>query len=165
MRYLVLCLCFVATVFSACTKEESLEETKASGSFYIKFKVDGQQVEYNDNVLATKGMMNDIHTITVQGQEELTAVSPGIAVFIADSSAITPKIYTDTAITSLSALFYRDASATDYTSLYMTEPSEMKIEIIDINDLVIHGKFSGKASDLNDNIRTFSDGEFFVRFQ
>ena len=160
----ILFFSLLIVLISACGKERSIEEGGNTGN-YLKFKIDGESIEYRDYVFATKNIVDNQYVITIQGQKDVSSNVPGLGIFIQDSEDITKKTYSDEDMTSGSALLYSDAQSVNFSSLYMTEPSDLKITITRIDSAYVSGTFSSKVSDLNAITKSITEGSFQVRFQ
>jgi hypothetical protein len=161
----VIAFCLLALLFTACGKELSTENDSGTDDYFIKFKIDGTSVEYRDYVFATKGVLNNIHFVTIQGRETLENEVPGLGIFVQDISEITAQTYSDDGATTNNAVEYSGADSVVFSNQLMTEPSGMNIVITKIDSATVRGTFSGKISDLNLNQKTITDGEFSARFQ
>lgn len=160
----ILFFSLLVVLFSACGKEKSIEEASDTGNF-LKFKIDGQSIEYQNYVFATRNMVDNQYVITIQGQKDVSSNVPGLGIFIQDLAEITNKTYSDEDITSGSALLYSSSDSINYSSLYMTEASDLRITITRIDSAFVSGTFSSKVSDLNADTKSISEGEFKARFQ
>jgi hypothetical protein len=154
----------LVVLFSACGKEKSVEEASNTGNF-LRFKVDGQSNEYKDYVFAIKTQIDNQYVVVIQGQKDVSSNVPGLGIFLQDSVEISTKTYGDEGLTSGNALLYSDSDSVNYSSLYMTEPSNLNIVITRIDSVYISGTFSSKVSDLNANGKIISEGVFQARFQ
>lgn len=160
----ILFFSLLVVLISACGKEKSAEEASDTGNF-LKFKVDGQSIEYQNYVFATRDVVDNQYVITIQGQKDVSSNVPGLGIFIQDSVEISNKTYSDVDVTSGSALLYSSSDSVNYSSLYMTEASDLKITITRIDSASVSGTFSSKVSDLTANTKSISEGSFQARFQ
>ncbi|MCU7551927.1 hypothetical protein OCK74_22595 [Chitinophagaceae bacterium LB-8] len=151
-------------LFSACGKEKSIENGNNTGAF-LKFKLDGQSIEYKDNVFASKDIINNQHIVIIQGQKDVSSNVPGLGIFLQDSVEITNKTYNDDGSTFTNALIYSDTAGVNYSSLYMTDASDLKVVITRIDSAYISGTFSSKVADVNANTKNITEGSFQARFQ
>ncbi len=155
---------FLIVLISACSKEKSVEDASDTGNF-LKFKIDGNSIEYKDFVYATKSVIGDQYIVTIQGQKDVSSNVPGLGILIQDSVEIKSQTYNDESLTSGNAILYSDTTSVNYSSLYMTEPSELRIVISKIDSASVSGTFSSRVADLNANTKSITEGQFQARFQ
>lgn len=164
MKNIVLALMALVILGTGCSKEESIEN-KVDTNYYVRFALDGDNQEFNENVLALRSSDNGLQRVTVQGLVDLSANPAGLALVIAQPEPITANTYPEVLGSESPALLYRDGAGVEYTNLFMTGPSGIEIVVTEISQETIRGTFKGKVSDLNGNERNISDGSFYAAFQ
>jgi hypothetical protein len=155
----------MAILITACGKEKSTEDGNGTGNYFLKFKIDGKSIEYRDYVFATRGFLDNVYYVTIQGQETQSSEVPGIGIFVQDFAEIVAQTYVDDGRSSSNALVYSGADSVVFSNLLMTEPSGLSIVITSIDSASVRGTFSGKVADLTANQKTITEGEFSARFQ
>lgn len=164
MKQIVFALMALVLLGIGCSKEESIEN-KVDTNYFVRFTLDGDNQEFNENVLALRSTDNGLQRVTVQGLVDLSANPAGLALVIAQPEPITAKTYPEVLGSESPALLYRDADGVEYTNLFMTAASGIEIVVSEISEQTIRGTFKGKVSDLNGNERTITDGSFYAAFQ
>lgn len=159
----ILFYCLTILVAASCGKERS--EGIEADNVYLKFKVDGQSIEYPDHVFATRTIIDGQYVIVIRGQKNISSHVPALDIFIRDTIDISKQIYTDNGLASGNAVIYSDSASVNYSSLHMVEPSDLRISIANLDSTYISGTFSSKVADLHTNNKAITEGSFSVRFQ
>lgn len=164
MKAIFFCLCAFLFIATGCTKENSEEENKDT-NYYMRFTANGEVREYKDIVLATRSQMGADYVLSIQGQKEYSATTPGLSIVITQTQPFTAKTYTELTTDPLVAILYRNDAAVDYSSLYMTAASGLEVVISQINSETVRGTFAGSVADVNGGVVPITEGEFYVKFQ
>lgn len=181
MKYKVLLpvLLLVAAGFTGCKKDH---DTPEQGDNYIRFKVDGKQMEFRALsqaqqtystalgmhlclLMATQDASvstRNILTITINGNE---AVQQGI-----NYDLVTPLTLSNNTTTTKGSLVYIDNSGAGYVAQGPvrapgTADMAAHVAITDLNKDYVKGNFSGVAflsTDLSTKV-SITDGEFFLK--
>lgn len=159
----LLFFCLIVLMAASCGKERS--EGIEADNVFLKFKVDGQSIEYPEHVFATRSMIDSQYVIVIRGQKNITSHVPALSIYIRDTIDISKQIYTDNGLASGNAVIYSDSASVNYSSLYLVEPSDLRISIANLDSTYISGTFSTKVSDLHANNKAITEGSFSVRFQ
>lgn len=164
MKRLLFIFLGIAMLAIGCNKEMSVED-KVDLNYYVRFVVDGQSREFNDNVLAIRSNDSGLQRVAVQGLANLSANPPGLALVISQPEPIIAQRYPEVPGAESPAILLRDTTGIEYTNLFMNESSGIEIVINEINTGTVRGTFKGKVSDQNGDVKEISDGAFYAPFQ
>jgi hypothetical protein len=156
--YVFLAIAVFAFVLIGCKKDDDA----GSGVYRMKFKVDGNQVEFNlqTALVAAFGQSGSQYNSVISGSDSKSNV--GLQVF--DNKIIATGKYSGYTISNSAVvgalMHYQDLNGTVYTQ--GTVSPDIEITINEINDTTVKGTFRGTLKSTGKANISITDGEFFV---
>lgn len=169
----ILLLMFTIVISFSCNKKSDDTPTDTNADFFVRFKLDGTQMEFKGmttGLFQTLPLTPTIYSGSFQGLQSSTAVTTNL--FGIDVRDIVPiainKNYTNIAISNtIQATFlYFDAAGNQYSSGYLatTASTDAVVRLTEITNTSVSGTFSGKMSTLSGTVaKTITEGSFKVK--
>ncbi|MFT3908772.1 MAG: hypothetical protein QM737_05060 [Ferruginibacter sp.] len=183
VKSMYLAVLFVsAIIFDGCKKDHDNGSSDAAGNYYVRFKVDGMNIEYNQG---TEGKINTVdgngrYICQVIGLKQQFVADKGTMGFVMTSTnpVNTSNTYVNYGSSSANiekAILLQAARFDDNGTFFASWGddyatfgilSDTKVNFTEINSTYIKGTFSAtiyKEIDGNSEKHTITDGEFRVK--
>lgn len=165
MKRILFALLAVFLLASGCSKEKSEEDAGEDTNYFVRFRAGSDAKEFRNVVIAVRSSTSGVNTLTIEGGIAPTGNGERIVLGIAEAEPIVAQTYAESPNSDSPAILYRNATAVEFSNLFMATASGLTVTISDINQNTVRGTFSGRAADLDGNEIQISDGAFFAKFQ
>jgi len=153
--------------------EQDMDPNNNTAGYFMKAKVNGTLVEFKTASLLGADLSSSIQGVydfTASGAKQVpgqSALEETIVIILRETSPITAKTYTglapfDYGFKGVILAYGLEVEDIAYTT-DVTDPN-VRLEITEIKETFIKGKFSGVVKDfLSGETKTITEGEFFVK--
>jgi hypothetical protein len=156
--YVFLAVAVFAFLSGGCKKDDDA----GSGTYYMKFKVDGNRVEFNlqTAMVAAFAQSGTQYNAVISGSDGKRNV--GLQVF--DNKVISAGKYSGYTISNMAVvgtlMHYEDLNGTAYTQGSTNQ--DVEVTISEISSTTVKGNFKGTLKSTGKANILVTDGEFFV---
>ena len=153
--------------------DQDIDTDKNPSGYFVKAKVDGKLVEFKTATLldgSISSSLEGVYDFTMSGGRQVSdqsALAESITIILRDTSPITEKTYSGLspfAYGFKGVLLGYGFDVED--KVYTTDITNVEsfLEITEIKETTLRGKFSGVVKDfLSGDTKTITEGEFFVK--
>jgi hypothetical protein len=153
---------FSVMILSSCSSDDSNDDQNGSTSYYIKAKVNGQNISVSHLAQALQQGSGNNKTLTLYASTSLSQIYPFFSCDIEDLTQVTTGTYNHA--THIMLFQYYDTNNNTYGDYEINGTFPFQLQITEVTSSTVKGTFQGslRVAGSNTEIVTISDGEFFL---